>query len=263
MSKVKSDHVEWGRVYNELAEKETSEVCASSRYGVISEKVVRHIEADVSKKLDLNSNDSLLDLGCGSGLISINLSRKVKNITGMDFGRDVLLRAKKNFSVNGREVELTQGDATNLPFRSEKFNKVLCYSVAMCFQDYDDFKDALVDMLRVCKPGGMVLVGDIPEKNKKEEWIKGGRREGEPLLKYVIRRINQKIIKMKYSASARDFNKRKNKLNIAPAKAAGMFYDAENIMRICREIGVKGTILDQPPSLAFGNTRVDLLLEKE
>ena len=107
------------------------------------------------------------------------------------------------------------------------------------------------------------MVGDIPEKNKKEEWIKGKRKPGEARLKYVIRRIRQKITKMKYSASARDFNRKKAKLNIAPAKAAGMFYDAENIMRICQEIGVRGAILDQPPSLAFGNTRVDLLLEKE
>ena len=263
MSKVKSDHAEWGRVYNELAEKEASEVCASSRYGVINEKVIRNIEEDVSKKLRLNADDELLDLGCGTGLISINLSRKVKKIAGMDFGRDVLLRAKRNFRKNGREIELAQGDVTNLPFGNEKFNKVLCYSVAMCFQDYDDFRDALVDMLRVCKSGGMVLVGDIPEKNKKEKWVKGEREEGEAWLKYTIRRVRQKIIKMKYSASARDFDERKNKLNIAPAKACGMFYDAENIMRICREIGVRGTILDQPPTLAFGNTRVDLLLEKE
>jgi len=263
MGKVKSDHAEWGRVYDELAEKEVSEVCASSRYGVINEKVIRRIEEDVSKKLDLNGDDILLDLGCGTGLISINLSRKVKNITGMDFGRNVLLRAKKNFTADSREIELAQGDVANLPFKGETFNKVLCYSVAMCFQDYDDFKDALVEMLRVCRPGGLVLVGDIPEKNKKEKWVKGEREKGEMWLQYTIRRIRQKITKMKYSTSARDFDKRKNKLNIAPAKAGGMFYDAENIMRICREIGIKGTVLDQPSSLAFGNTRVDLLLEKE
>jgi len=238
-------------------------VRASSRYGVINARVVRNIEADASKKLDLSGNDELLDLGCGTGLISINLSKKVKKTTGMDFGRDVLLRAKNNFKANGRGIELAQGDVSNLPFRGETFNKVLCYSVAMCFQDYNDFKDALVEMLRVCRPGGLVLVGDIPEKNKKDAWIKGERKGGEVLSKYIVRKIRQQIIKFRYSASARDFNKRKAKLNITPAKAAGMFYDAENILRICREIGVKGTILDQPPSLAFGNTRVDLLLEKE
>jgi len=262
MSEVKSDHAEWGRLYNELAEREASEVCASSRYGVISRKVVRRIENDVSAKLRLGENDDLLDLGCGTGLISINLSKKVNSITGMDFGRGVLLRARRNFSFASRRIELTQGDVTNLPFKPETFDKVLCYSVVMCFRDYEDFKEALVEMLRVCKPGGLVLVGDIPEKKKKEEWLKGTRREGENLLKYLVRKVKQNITKLRYRLSARDFNKRKNKLNITPAKAAGMFYDADVIMQICRDIGVKGMILDQPPSLAFGNTRVDLLLEK-
>jgi len=262
-SKIKSDHAEWGRLYNELAEKNTSEVCASSRYGVINQKVVRRIENDVSGKLCLNADDELLDLGCGTGLISINLSKKVKGITGMDFGRDVLLRARRNFNAADRQIELTQGDVTRLPLKNETFDKVLCYSVVMCFQDYEDFKDALMEMLRVCKPGGMVLVGDIPEKKKKEEWLKGVRRGDENLLKYLARKARQNIIKFRYRQSARDFDKMKNKLNIGKAKAAGMFYDADIIIQICKDIGVKGTILDQPPTLAFGNTRVDLLLEKE
>ena len=263
VSKVKKDHAEWGRMYSELAQSSTSEVCASSRYGVIDEKVIRRIENDVSAKLRLNEKDDLLDLGCGTGLISINLSKKVNSITGMDFGRQVLRRARRNFAAAGRQIELAQGDVTNLPFKNERFDKVLCYSVVMCFEDYDDFKDALTEMLRVCKSGGMVLVGDIPEKKKKEEWLRGERRRGESLPSYFIRRIKQGIIKYRYSLSARDFSKMKDELNITPVKAAGMFYDADVIMRICRDIGVKGTIMDQPPSLAFGNTRVDLLLEKE
>lgn len=262
MNKSKWAHAEWGKVYNGLADKEANEVCASSRYGVINEKVIRRIENDITGKLRLNATDTLLDLGCGTGLISINLSRKVNRATGMDFGRDVLLRAKRHFQAENRHAELLQGDVTSLPFQGETFSKVLCYSVAMCFQDYADFKNALVEMLRVCQPGGLVMIGDIPEKNKKELWIKGTRRQGEPLLRYLFRRLRQKVIQFRYKISARQFTRRQSKLNITRSQAPGMSYDTETILRICREIGVKGHVLDQPGSLAFGNTRVDLLVEK-
>ena len=262
MNKNKWAHAEWGKVYNDLAEKESNEICASSRYSVVSKRVIKKTEVDITSKLQLNAMDTLLDLGCGTGLISTNLSKKVKKYTGLDFGRDVLVRAKRNFQADSCHAELFQGDITSLPFQDRTFSKVLCYSVAMCFQDYDDFKDALVEMVRICQPGGLVMIGDIPEKNKKEIWIKGERRKEESFLHYQVRKFRQKIIQFRYKISARQFTRRQSKLSIAPSQAPGMFYDAETILRICREIGVKGHVLDQPGSLPFGNTRVDLLVEK-
>ncbi len=263
MNEAEREHREWGRLYDDLAARLGSEVCASSRYDVISRAVVKRIEEDVGRKLCLGANDRLLDLGCGTGLISIGLSKRVSSITGMDLGRDVLRRARRNFRAAGREGWFVRGDIAHLPFKSEAFDKVLCYSVAMCLQSYDDFKNALGEMLRVCRPGGLVMVGDIPEKNKKADWIKGKRRPGEPLPSYLWRRARQGVIKFRYRVSARRFEQGKARLNIAPPRAAGMFYEAEKILAVCRELGVSGHILDQPPGLAFGNTRVDLLVEKE
>jgi hypothetical protein len=107
------------------------------------------------------------------------------------------------------------------------------------------------------------MIGDIPEKKKKELWIKGERGKGELLFHYLIRRLRQKVIQLQYKISARQFSRRQSKLNITHAQAAGMFYDTETILRICQAIGVKGQVLDQPGSLAFGHTRVDLLVEKQ
>lgn len=256
-------HIEWGKLYDSLARKEPSEVCASSRYSVIGKRVIRRIESDIAGKLRLDSMDTLLDLGCGAGLISINLSRKVGKATGLDFGRDVLLRTKRNFQAGNSYMDFVQGDIIALPFKEETFSKVLCYSVVMCLEDYEDFKETLLEMVRVCQPGGLVLVGDIPEKNKKELWVKGERRKGECIVHYSVRRLWQKIIQRRYRISALQFASRNAELDIPPSQAPGMFYDAEIILRICGEIGVKGRILDQPGSLAFGHTRVDLLVEKE
>ncbi len=256
------DHIEWGKMYNQLAEREASEICASSRYGIINKKVIRKIEKDITGKLQLNPEDDLLDLGCGTGLISTDLSGRVRNITGLDLGNSVLQRTRRNFKASCRYIELVQGDVTNLPFRDESFTKILCYSVVMCFHDYDDFKQALSEMLRVCKPGGKILVGDIPDLKKKTEWTKGTRPKSESFFSYLLRRMGQDAVKFRYKMSARNFDKTHKRLDIYRPQAKGMFYESEKILAICRETGVKGTILDQPSDLAFGNTRVDLLLDK-
>ena len=48
----------------------------------------------VTKKLKLNKNSSLLDLGCGTFRHSIYLINKVKNITGIDLSKKMLRIAR-------------------------------------------------------------------------------------------------------------------------------------------------------------------------
>ncbi len=254
---------EWGKFYDNLAKKGDDELFATARCSLNTRKVVGRIVNDVNQKLNLTPNDVFLDIGCGTGVVSTSLWQQAGKSVGLDYGKEVLIRARKNFKDIGDDVDYAQGDITSLPFRSESFSKVLCYSVVMYLPNYDEFKQALVEMLRVCRHGGLVMVGDIPEKKKKEEWIKGARRQGEPLLRYLVRKLRRKITQARYRNSIRQFAKMQKELDITPPEASGMAYDADMIMRICGEIGVKSTILDQPSSLTFGNTRVDLLLEKE
>ena len=263
MNKKRWAHTEWANRYDTLAQKEPNEVCASGRHSLVGRRVIRQIESDATHKLRLSSTDTLLDLGCGTGLISVNLSKKVSDMVGLDFGREVLLRAKDNFVVGNDNIAFIQADITALPFRNEVFSKVLCYSVVHYLNDYEEFREALLEMARVCRPGGLVLVGDIPEKNKKELWVKGGRRKGELMVPYLTRKLRGKIVQQKYRVSVLLDERRRSKLNISSPQAAGISYDTENILRICAEIGVKGCILDQPGSLPLGHTHVDLVLEKE
>lgn len=111
---------------------------------------------DVVEKLSLEESDNLLDAGCGSGvfLAEILNIKKVK-ASGVDFSRIHIEQARKIVP----EAYLCVAPVQNMPFKSCGFDKVLCYGVFQCL---DGWEDTLLELLRVCRPGGKILVGDIP-----------------------------------------------------------------------------------------------------
>jgi SAM-dependent methyltransferase len=55
-----------------------------------------------------------LDLGCGSGIWSVELARRGWQVTGMDFVPKALRRARERARRAGVELRLVEGDVTNL-----------------------------------------------------------------------------------------------------------------------------------------------------
>jgi len=110
--------------------------------------------------LDLNRSHSLADLGCGGGWILAKLSPQVRTAVGLDFSWNMLQNA---FGFIPRE-RLVQGAIGSLPFRSETFDRALCYFVLINMLDDDDVEQSILDMLRIVKKGGRLLVGQLPDK---------------------------------------------------------------------------------------------------
>ena len=63
-----------------------------------------------------NKNIDVIDLGCGSGCISIVLKDKLPNIniTALDISKDALSLAKENAKINKVDISFINGDMTNI-----------------------------------------------------------------------------------------------------------------------------------------------------
>ena len=70
---------------------------------------------------ELNSDKSLkiLDVGCGTGRHTIELSKRGYIITGIDLSETQLARAKEKAEKNNLIIDFQQQDARNLPFDNE------------------------------------------------------------------------------------------------------------------------------------------------
>ena len=90
---------------------------------------------------------SILEAGCGTGLLLDRLRPHVGRAVGVDLSRGMLKVAK------ARNLEIVQGSVTALPFADQSFD--LAYSFKV-LAHVEDIKLALSEMTRVLKPGGIL-----------------------------------------------------------------------------------------------------------
>lgn len=113
------------------------------------------------KKLNIESNMKVIDIGCGTGDVSFMMSQFVGTqgtVIGVDFNQFAVKHCKKKAqSENISNTKFFVADATNLEFDSQTFD--LAYS-RFLFQHIKDTKKALQEMIRVTRPGGTIMVED-------------------------------------------------------------------------------------------------------
>ena len=109
----------------------------------------------------------ILDVGCGSGIVTRDIARLTKGkVIGIDGSEDMVEVAKcilKDF----KNVELRVGNAEKLPFEDNTFNLVTCNLVLMWASSP---QKVVNEMTRVVKPGGKVLASLEPDYGGKLHW---------------------------------------------------------------------------------------------
>ncbi len=78
------------------------------------------IECDfIEKEINFNKELKIIDIGCGTGRHSIELSKRGYSITGIDLSESLLERARKKAKQNGLKLEFLRHDARSLPFENQ------------------------------------------------------------------------------------------------------------------------------------------------
>jgi ubiquinone/menaquinone biosynthesis C-methylase UbiE len=109
---------------------------------------------DAIAMLDLAADDSVLDVGCGTGFATAGLLDHLEAVHGLDQSAHQLAKATDKFGDDDR-VTLYRGDAERLPFRANTFDVVWSSG---SIEYWPNPVATLRDMRRVARPGGQVLV---------------------------------------------------------------------------------------------------------
>jgi len=130
----------------------------SPRYDLLNHLLSANIDSRwrrrVVRKLKplLTKDARVLDVGCGTGDLSIELFEKTAGrVTGIDFCRPMLKLAK----AKAPRIAFIEGDALRLPFADASFEGL---TIGFALRNLASVEEGLGELLRVLKPGGVVAI---------------------------------------------------------------------------------------------------------
>ncbi len=123
----------------------------------------------VAEMLDLQAEDELLDIGCGSGAFLATKARHAPRVVGLDASPVMLHEAERRLAdrLAAGTARLVLGSAAALPFGDGEFSAVTAIFAPV----------NAAEMFRVLRPGGRVVVADPdPRRSSSEPTVSWGLR---------------------------------------------------------------------------------------
>ena len=112
------------------------------------------MRAEALSLFDVDEDDRVLDVGCGTGFGTEGLLEYTERVHGIDQSAHQLEQAYAKFGRRG-PVKFYRGDAERLPFADDAFDAVWSSG---SIEYWPDPAATLREFRRVVKPGGNVLV---------------------------------------------------------------------------------------------------------
>lgn len=100
----------------------------------------------------------ILDVGCGDGVLAVELAKRGASVTGIDSSRDMIAAARERAAREGKSVTFEVATVESLPFAPEHFDTVVAVAI-LCF--VSNPSTGMKEMARVLRPGARLIVGEL------------------------------------------------------------------------------------------------------
>lgn len=113
------------------------------------------------KAADIKPGQVAADIGAGTGFITEGLLHRDVKVIAVDQSPAMLGRMKTKFGAEGNVAYLT-GDSSTLPIANESVDAVFAN---MYLHHVESPPDAIKEMVRILKPGGVLIITDLDKHN--------------------------------------------------------------------------------------------------
>jgi SAM-dependent methyltransferase len=104
---------------------------------------------------------TILDVGCGTGVLAERLLREGYDVTGAD----PFIGMLEHMKARDPRLKTVHASGQELPFEDDTFDCTCCVAVLHHIADPADVRATLIEMCRVTRPGGYVLIWDHNPRN--------------------------------------------------------------------------------------------------
>jgi ubiquinone/menaquinone biosynthesis C-methylase UbiE len=162
---------------------------------------------------EVGSQDTVLDVACGPGLVATAFAARVKHVTGIDLTPAMIERARQIQQDKGlTNMSWQIGTVLPLPYPEASFSLVVSrYS----FHHFLEPQAVFAEMVRVCTSGGRILVADVMVLPEKREFLDREERLRDPSHTRTLtpeefcqmgKALHLKDLKTKFFQSVRNLN---------------------------------------------------------
>lgn len=213
------------------------QVAATVEGKPISKEIFNYIIFDIEKNLKLTKSDNLLDLCCGNGVLTYELSKKVKTTTGIDSSKLYIENAntykKSNF------IEYIEMDILNIDLIDKiylkKFTKVLIQS-SVQYLDKKELSIILEKLYNLTSDEVIIMLGNVLDYSKRYKFYNTLGRKWQYL-------FYKKILKKDLGL--------------------GNWWKKTTLLKVCSDKKYNCTFLTQAPLLNTAHYRYDCILTKK
>lgn len=112
------------------------------------------LSIEKSKNL-INKSDMALEIGCGTGIITLGVADKVENIKAVDISEEMIKVAKSKAKIQKNDnIEFLVADGYNLNFADESFDVVLIFNLLHLIKEPET---QIKEAKRVLKKEGILI----------------------------------------------------------------------------------------------------------
>ena len=137
----------------------------------------------IEKEINYNKAARILDIGCGTGRHSIELSKRGYTVTGIDLSESMLKRAKNKASDQNLKIVFQKHDARKLPFFNEFDLVIMLCEGAFPLMETDEMNFKILrNAANTLKPKGKLIFttlnGLFPLFHSVKEFLDSETKQG-------------------------------------------------------------------------------------
>jgi len=137
----------------------------------------------IEKEIGYNKALKIIDIGCGTGRHSIELTKRGYNVVGIDLSESQLKRAREKAAQQKLKIDFLKHDARKLPFKSKFDLAIMLCEGSFPLMETDEMNfQILMNATKALKPKGKLIFttlnGLFPLFHSVKEFLDSQAKEG-------------------------------------------------------------------------------------